>query len=93
MEAEVFQLKAGNEDVYICGHLLRRNTRARARLVFNLDSIGICPLMAVNQKRPAGDWNDVNLKVHLRLASAISAMPRSKFDWARPAARRWFLTC
>jgi hypothetical protein len=35
--------------------------RAPARgSVFNLDSIGICPLIGADQKRPAGDRNDAN---------------------------------
>ena len=36
------------------------NTRARARLVFNLDSIEICPLIEADQKRRAGDRHDAN---------------------------------
>jgi hypothetical protein len=36
------------------------NTRARARLVFNLDSIGICPLIGADQNRRAGDRHDAN---------------------------------
>jgi hypothetical protein len=36
------------------------NTRARARLVFNLDSIGLCPLIGVDQKRRVGDRHDAN---------------------------------
>jgi hypothetical protein len=36
------------------------NTRARARLVFNLDSIGICPVIGADQTRRAGDRHDAN---------------------------------
>jgi hypothetical protein len=36
------------------------NTRVRARRVFNLDSIGICPLIGAYQKRRAGDRHDAN---------------------------------
>ena len=39
------------------------NTRVRARLVFNLDSIDICPLIEADQKRRAGDQHDANMKV------------------------------
>jgi hypothetical protein len=47
-----------------------RNTRARARLVFNLDGIGICPLIGADQK-----WRIVAVEGIVSPMSASKSRP------------------
>ena len=57
--AWVVKPAAAHNDHASCGSP-QVQIRAPARLVFNLDSIGICPLIGAYQQRRAGDRHDAN---------------------------------